>query len=155
MKMLYGQEERLLPWITQRIGVRSFMPDAKVIGLEREDGEVVVVVGYDRFTDGDVSVHIAYDRDKGPIPPGFWPAVYAYPFIQLDLVRVTSLVRSDNEPALKFCERQGFTREGVLRRGDIDADLVVFGMLREECHFLGEDFMRRYRELDKLEVPHG
>lgn len=153
--LLYGQEDRLLPWLTQRIGLRSLMPDAKAIGWARDDGEIVVVVGYDRFTDGDVCAHIAYDRDKGAIPPEFWPVVYSYPFIQLDLMRVTSLIRSDNEPALKFCLRQGFTREGVLRRGDIDADLLVLGMLREECHFLGEEFCARYREIDKLEVRHG
>ncbi len=141
MRMIYDQDEVLLRWLTQRIGVRALVSDAKAIGLANDDGEIVVVVGYDRFSDGDVCAHIAYDRDKGVIPPAFWSAVYAYPFLQLDLVRVTSLIRSDNVPAVAFCLRQGFTLEGRIRKGDVDCDMLVLGMLREECQFLPENII--------------
>lgn len=133
--MIYGRDEELLRWMTTRIGVRSLMPGARAIGLANEAGEVVVAVGYDRFSDGDCCAHVAYDRDKGAIPPEFWSAVYAFPFVQLDQVRVTSLIRTDNLPAIAFCLRQGFTLEGRIRKGDIDCDMLVLGMLREECPF--------------------
>lgn len=136
MKMIYRQDEALLQWLTQRIGVRALAADARAIGLANEAGEVVVVIGYDRFTDGDCCAHIAYEKDKGEIPPAFWTAVYAFPFIQLDLARVTSLIRTDNLPAIAFCMRQGFSLEGRIRKGDIDCDMLLLGMLREECPFL-------------------
>lgn len=136
MQMIYSQDETLLSWLVQRIGVRALVPGARAIGLANDLGEIVVVVGYDRFSDGDCCAHIAYDRDKGAIPPSFWSAVYAYAFIQMDLVRVTSLIRTDNLPAIAFCMRQGFTLEGRIRKGDIDCDMLVLGMLREECPFL-------------------
>jgi len=135
MQMIYGQDEALLDWLTRRIGVRALVSDARAIGLANNAGEIVVVVGYDRFSDGDCCAHIAYERDKGAIPAAFWSAVYAFPFVQLDLVRVTSLIRTDNLPAIAFCMRQGFTLEGRIRKGDIDCDMLVLGMLREECPF--------------------
>lgn len=139
-QIVYGQEDDFLPWLCQRIRTPALGHDAKAIGLMRGD-KIVAVVGYERFSGNDCSVHIAYDSEHGAIPPAFWTAVYAYPFNQLEQDRVTSLVRSDNVPAIRFCDRQGFAREGLLRRGAGDADLIVFGMLREECKFIQREFV--------------
>jgi hypothetical protein len=62
---------------------------------------------------------------------------FRYPFEQLGCKRVTGLVPARNEVAARFDEHLGFIYEGrirqVLPNGD---DLLVYGMLREECRFL-------------------
>ena len=63
---------------------------------------------------------------------------FAYPFIQLDCHRVTGLVRADNMEARRFDEHLGFKQEGVIRKGAADGtDMILYGMLKEECRFLG------------------
>jgi RimJ/RimL family protein N-acetyltransferase len=55
---------------------------------------------------------------------------------ELDLLRVELTTTSDNAPVHAFACSLGFTREGVLRKRDVErgrrVDVVVFGVLREE-----------------------
>ena len=74
---------------------------------------------------------------KGWINRAFLRAAFAYPFKQLGCTRVSGLVRADNYAAQQFDERLGFKREGLVRRGDDDGtDLIMYGMLREECKWI-------------------
>lgn len=52
-------------------------------------------------------------------------------------VRLTALVRPDNEPALRIIRHLGFQYEGYLRMGvEGRWDGMIFGMLRHECRYL-------------------
>lgn len=54
--------------------------------------------------------------------------------------RLTCMVSVDNERSLKFTRGIGWQQEGVLRKaGSEGEDLVVFGMLKEECEYLPPD----------------
>jgi RimJ/RimL family protein N-acetyltransferase len=133
-KLIYGEENRLLPWAQERIGV-SFRRDAYTIGLER-DGEIVAVVVYDSFSEADCCMHIASDGTGKWMNKSLLVAAFAYPFVQLQLRRVTGMVPAKNVAALNFDEHLGFVREGYHPNALPDDDLVSLGMLREDCRFL-------------------
>lgn len=64
---------------------------------------------------------------------------FAYPFIELDCRRVTTIVAKKHKRARKFNERLGFIQEGVCRKaapGGKD-NAIIYGMLKEECRWIG------------------
>lgn len=133
--LIYGREDQLLPWAQERIGV-IFRTDAKTIGLER-DGSLVAVVVYDGFSECDCNMHIASDGTRAWMSKSLLLSAFAYPFVQLGLLRVTGLVPASNEEALAFDENLGFVREGYHpKAGPAGADLISLGLLREHCRFI-------------------
>lgn len=62
--------------------------------------------------------------------------IFSYPFNDLACLRVTALVASDNTRSISLVERTGWKKEGLLRKGFGDVDMIVYGMLREECRWL-------------------
>lgn len=133
--LIYGQEDRLLPWAQERIGV-DFRKDAKTLGLEK-DGVIVAVVVFDNFSDYDLSMHIASDGSKLWLNKALLISAFSYPFIQLGLPRVTGMVPAENEDALRFDEHLGFVREGYHpKAGPGGKDLISMGMMREACRFI-------------------
>ncbi len=137
-QVIYGQEDRLLPWAQERIGVR-FRDDARTIGLER-DGEVRAVVVYDNFSDTDLCMHIASDGTRAWMSKALLLSAFGYPFSQLGKLRVTGLVPASNKAALSFDEHLGFKREGFHPlAGPNGDDLISLGMLRKDCRFIPEE----------------
>jgi RimJ/RimL family protein N-acetyltransferase len=133
--LIYGNEPRLLPWAQERIGV-TFRNDAKTIGLER-DGELCAVVVYDGFSECDCNMHIASDGTRAWMSKALLLSAFAFPFIQLGLLRLTGLVPADNQAALEFDENIGFVREGYHpKAGPGGKDLISLGMLRSACRFI-------------------
>jgi len=132
--LIYGQEDRLLPWAQAQIGT-TFRRDAYTIGLER-DGALVAVVVFDSFGECDVCMHIASDGTKAWMTKGLLLATFAYPFTQLGLRRVTAMVPAKNTAALAFDENIGFVREGYHPHACPDDDLISLGLLRENCRFI-------------------
>jgi RimJ/RimL family protein N-acetyltransferase len=138
--VIYGQEDRLLPWAQERIGV-TFRKDAFTIGLEKA-GELVAVVVYDNFSETDCCMHIASDGTGAWMSKDLLVRSFAYPFVQLGLLRVTGLVPANNDTALKFDENLGFVREGYHpKAAPGGGDLISLGMLRESCRFIPKEHM--------------
>lgn len=135
-KTIYGQDDRVSRWVAERID-EEFIGKVNTLGLE-EDGKLIAGVVFNQYTGPGIMAHVAADPTKRWMNRDFLYRAFAYPFIQLECRRVTGLVRVDNLPAQKFDEHLGFKREGVLRQAcDDGSDLIVYGMLREECRWLG------------------
>lgn len=140
-KLIYGEQERLLTWACQRIGIDRFRSDARAIGNER-DGELVAVVVFDGFSDVDCNMHIASDGTRQWMTRDLLVSSFAFPFIQCGMRRLTGLVPAGNADALAFDEHIGFRREGLHRKACADgSDLISMGLLRSECRFIP----KRYR----------
>lgn len=137
-QLIYGEEDRLLPWALERIGIEAFRRDAYSLGLERE-GELVAVVVYDGFSRCDCNMHLASDGSGKWMNKAILAASFAYPFIQLRLNRVTGLVPAKNDEALKLNEHLGFVREGLCPKALPDDDMVVMGLLRENCRWVPKE----------------
>jgi RimJ/RimL family protein N-acetyltransferase len=136
--VIYGQEERLLPWVAERMGIARFRRDAYSIGVER-DGELVGVVVYDTFSEADCCMHVASDGSGRWLTKEALVRFFAYPFVQLGLRRVTSPIGTKNAASMRFCEHLGFEREGFCRHGLPDDDVIVMGLIRENCRFIPQE----------------
>ena len=137
-ELIYGQDETLIEWAQKIIGCK-FRADATAIG-RASDGEILAVAVFDGFSECDCNIHIASDGSGHALSRGFLTAAFAYPFIQLNMRRVTGLVPASNTKALKFDYHLGFVFEGRCRNALPNDDIIILGMLREECPFLPEKY---------------
>jgi hypothetical protein len=65
-------------------------------------------------------------------------AVFGYVFKQLGCKRCTSIVKKNNTRSRAFLEALNFKLEGCVRKGyDGDKDALIYGLLAEDCQFLG------------------
>lgn len=135
MSLIYGQDETLLPWACERIGIHRFRYDAKAIGRE-VDGELVAVVVYDGFSDCDCNMHVASNGGGHWLSRELLVHSFAYPFLQLEKRRVTAPVAAGNKDAIRFNLHLGFKMEGVCKDGAPDDDLIIMGMTRANCRFI-------------------
>ena len=138
-ELVYDDSGQMIEWASKIIG---FQPrsDAVAVGW-REHGELRAVVLYDNFSACDCNIHIASDGTGNWLRRAFLVTCFMHPFAQWGLRRVTGLVPAKNTDALRFDLHLGFEQEGYLRHALPDDDLVLLGMLRENCRFIPE----RYR----------
>lgn len=140
-KLIYDDQERLLQWACERIGIARFREDAVAIGSACGE-ELKAVSVFDTFTAVDCCMSIASDGSGHWLTRGFLVASFAYPFIQCDMRRISSFVSVNNKRAIKFDEHIGWVREGLHRKASLGGeDLISMGMLRSECRFIPQ----RYR----------
>ena len=63
---------------------------------------------------------------------------FIYPFLQVGCARVSARVAESNTLMVKTALHMGFRIEGRIRQGyDGAQDFILFGMLRDECPWLG------------------
>ena len=136
--MIVFDRQRCLDFAESRLGHRDWGEWSQTIGYER-NGRLLAVVIYNHMSESDISMHVvAIPRARWCVPE-FLEAVFRYPFVQLNLRRVTGFVPADNEPALKLDLHLGFRYEGRMRQAGPDGqDVIVLGMLRKECRFYGQ-----------------
>lgn len=123
------------------VNVRQGYPPAaswgtfNALGLVR-GGRMVAGVIYNDYAGSNVYMHIGAEDGCRWMTQGFLYAAFDYPFNQLELQRVTALVKSKNSRAVSFIEHLGFEPEGKLRHYFKNDDALIFGMLRDRCRFL-------------------
>lgn len=107
--------------------------DYTVLGNWLNDKLVGAVV-YSRWSDWDVNMHMAGEGNW--LTRDFLFAAFDYPFNQVGCRRVTGLVEARNFRARRVDEKLGFKLEGRMLHGCPSGDLLVYGMLRENCRWL-------------------
>ena len=130
-------DDRLLDWIAARIP--SVGPNhgwhgrAHAIGIGL-DGEIIAgmaLMNVDR-QHGNAEIAMAASTPR-------WASrstirkLLEYPFCQLGLRRVTTIIAASNATALKMNRQMGFKQEGIMRFGMGDEDAIIMGLLREEA----------------------
>lgn len=103
------------------------------LGVVR-DGTLIGGVVYHGYRQGvEVQVSIAFERG-GFLP---WRALFAYPFNELGVPRITAIVGRKNKPSRKLVEKLGFTLEGMHPKGiDGIEDAFSYGLLKENCRWI-------------------
>lgn len=105
------------------------------LGIEK-DGEILAGCVYRNYYKHDIEMLFAA-KDPSWASKEALRMFFAYPFLQLGVVRVTAIAAKANKKARKFIERSGFKLEGRIRRGmDGVDDAFVYGMLYRECKWL-------------------
>lgn len=123
-----------LLWAGDIIGT-GFRPDAKAI-TRLDHGVIRAVVIFDGFSECDCNMHVATDGSGTAISKRLFQEAFWYPFVTAGLRRVTGLVDSRNKKAIEFDRHLGFVYEGLCRNALPDGDIVIMGMLREDCRFI-------------------
>lgn len=136
--VVFDDPAACLAWAARRIGIRQFREDARAIGWER-GGSIIAVAAWDTFSPGTCCMHIASDGSGPWLTREFLGAMFAYPFVQLRLRRVTGLIAASNRASLRFARHIGFHDEGLMHEEAPDGDMVVLGMLRRECRWIAEE----------------
>ena len=126
--------EAVAQWALSRMAYPTRWPHFQAIGLERDAGLVAAVI-YENFSLADVNMHIV-SEGKHWLSRKYLAVCFAYPFLQLGLRRVTGLIPAKNQQSLRFAKHLGFEVEGLARNALPDDDVVITGMLREECRFI-------------------
>lgn len=136
MEIITLQDARLLAWAEARLGLQWRRDQCRwVAGLAA--GGVVFVVVYSRFSKRNCELTIATDGSKRWATKKSLRAIFATPFVQWNLRRVTFVARADNLASRDMLLRLGAVEEGRIRKTfDGDVDGVVFGMLKEECRWI-------------------
>lgn len=136
-RVIWDEPERVGAWVAQRVAATTFGPFT-AIGLE-EEGELIAGIVYNMFTGPSINMHVALAPGKRFLTREHLAIAFGYPFNQLKCNRITGRVHAGNKLAQRFDEHLGFIREGVERQGAADgADILLYGMLRSECRWLGE-----------------
>lgn len=123
-------------WVRQQIGLKWSWPGAFTISIW-QDCEILGAVVYESFDEISVSCHIAGVHGAKWMTKLYLKTIFAYPFEQLKVRRINVCVAESNRPSAKLVQHMGFKFEGRVRQGAPDGgDLIIYGMLREECRFL-------------------
>lgn len=125
-------------WVANQIwGSPEFSP-CQAIGVER-DGALIAGVVYHDFRGIDLQMSCA-SIDPRWLSKERLRIFFAYPFTQCGCLRVSTVAARANKRARRLNEGLGFKLEGVARKAWQGKDACLYGMLREECHWLGEDY---------------
>jgi hypothetical protein len=128
LTIIFDDDARVCAWLDAQMGLSSPSAAKTAIGCERE-GELVAAVAFDCLTDNNVFAHLASTVPTG-VPWELLSACYVYVFEQLQLERVSLLVRADNDRAVRFIEKWGAQPEARLTRGTKTADQLIYVLWR-------------------------
>lgn len=137
-KLIYDQSERVVAFMREQLQFDpAWNTDVQAIGIEDETGRLLAGICYEGFTLCDVNMHVAsLPGVKNWTSREAFVRVFHYPFVDMGLRRVTGLVPSKNKRAMRLDLHMGFQVEGVMRNALPDDDMIVLGLLRENCRFL-------------------
>jgi len=138
---VFGDRGRVGKWVMERIPGMEMDDglDYEAIGVCSDEGELIAGVVFNHFTGYDISMHVAADRGRLWATPGVMKTIFGYPFNQLQCRRVTGFVSAINKATLRFDLKIGFVIEGRLRDATPEGDMIVIGMTRNECRWLGNN----------------
>lgn len=143
-RFIYGQDRDMAAWAAAQICAGGGFPaDVRAIGVERDD-KLIAVTLWHGFCLRDVTMSIATNRSRRCASREFLFRSFAYPFLQLDLPRVTCKVDEGSDDSVRLARHLGFALEGRMRSAaPAGRDVLLFGMLRSECRWIGLDTARR------------
>lgn len=134
MRLVFGDDRAVSDWVANRIEeIETFGPCA-AIGVADGNRPVAGVVYHEyieKYKTMQISVAATTPRwaQKGIIY-----ALLSYPFDQVGVRKLWSVVRSGNERALKFNLGLGFKQEGILSRHYGKEHAIVTRMFDKEFH---------------------
>lgn len=128
-------DPRVGEWVREKIPKVACWTEGFKSLAAVEGDEILGAVVYDAFTPYECCIHVRLDK-PGCKAPEVLRAVFAYPFEQLGLKRLTGLVSASNDKGRALCVWLGFRHEGRKELALGDEDELVFGMTRERCPWL-------------------
>lgn len=136
-RVLFGADQAVgdfvrarVPWMQER-GFGPFVG----LGIIQHDRLVAGIV-FHNYRGHDMDMAVAADG-LTMMTPAMLRTIYAYPFHQVGVLRLTAITARANKRTRKLIEATGFKLEGVHRKAmDGRQDAMSYGLLRDECRWL-------------------
>jgi RimJ/RimL family protein N-acetyltransferase len=136
MRLLFGHDRELARWAAARIphmGADADFGPCAALGVVGEDGRLLGAVVFSSYYPRYRSIEISFAAASPRwLTLRLVRQILAYPFTQLDCIRVTAVTPKRERRARRFIEDFGFKREGLVRKGFGGDDAVVYGLLKAE-----------------------
>ncbi len=136
MKLLVGYDAAVAAFVAERIPQVNRGDDfgpSTAIGVVNRRGDLVAGVIFHGFIRPYRCIEASFAADCASwLTRPLATEIMAYPFGQLKVQRVGTRTPKRNRRARDFIERFGFKREGLIRKGFGDDDMVLSGMLASE-----------------------
>lgn len=122
-------------WVEERLNLR--FEKAAGIGVAL-DGQLVAGVVYSEYRPNVPAIDASIvSTDPAWASRSVLRAIFAYPFNQLGVERLSATTAKRNKTAREFLVRLGFQLEGIGRRAfPGGGDAAVYSILRNECRWI-------------------
>ncbi len=135
MILVPGYDLAVSRWVGEQLGIKDFGP-CRTVGVIDDAGDLVAGIVFNNHRYPGIEATIASVTPRW-CNHRILRGIFSLPFEQWGCTRVTAVVESVNQPARAFVQKIGFRQEGVMRRAfPSGEDAVIYGLLREECHWL-------------------
>ena len=138
MRLVLGQDEAVGVFASQKLGI-SIVPPYTSMGIVDDADELIGAIVYNHYNKFDIEISF---YGPGTMHRRFIRAAFAYPFEQLNVLRLTAKTKRSNKTMCKLLPRLGFVFEATLKnhfgptRGD---DAILYRMSRAEAaKWIGE-----------------
>ena len=141
LQIITEPKEQIAQYVIERINSTSTPDDLfryTALGLLK-DNKLVAGLIYTDYVGTSIDIHIGAHPNKRWMTKELLIMIFHYPFIQLGVQRITAKIASKNKDARNLAERWGFTQEGAMREAIKDDDLIIYGMLKNECKWIEND----------------
>lgn len=144
MHLVYGLEEHIGHYLSahfpELMAAGEYMPH-RAVGLVDDEGILIGAVGLTWLNPWDAELSIHLDQ-PACLSRAILRGAFTYWFVTLGALRLTCHVRKSNKRARHYVERLGWKIEGCKRKGfDGKRDCIIYGLLRENCAWLGKGEM--------------
>lgn len=131
-------KQKFYDWLKPRADVDLELSSSSYMGFE-ENGKILGVVFFSDYDNHNIFIHLAIDNPKICQKKNI-RLMFDYVFNQAKCKRVTATCDDSRDRIKKLVEGVGFKKEGLIRnminRNDKDIDVVVYGMLNNECRWI-------------------
>jgi len=128
-------KEAIAEFVKKTIGETQPYENYSAIGLVKNDLLVAGAI-YNHYNGSDININFAAEPGARWMTREFLYACFDYPFNQLTCRRASVLVPKKNKTARKFTVHLGFEYEGNMRKALPNDDMIIYGLLKENCKWL-------------------
>ena len=133
MKLVLGLDYAVAQWVSFNIPHSNGFGPCTAIGIMDANEELAGGVVFNNYQPEYGGIEISFvARSPKCLTKNIICGIFAYPFDQLRVKRVTAVTPRKAASARRFLEKFGFKREGVLRRGFGNDDAIIYGLLEKE-----------------------
>ena len=126
--------EPVCQWVAKGINAR-YAPGDTAVGWLDESGQLVAGILYTDYTRSSICLTARVTNPRAVTREWLF-AIFDYPFNQLCVKRITSIISTGNPVSIKTSEHLGWKRETTLADYFPDGDGIVYIMRREDCRWL-------------------
>ena len=130
--------EHVCKWVAERLGGKYVRGSAAGIGwYDLKSQEIIAGAYYDSYNGSSCHIAVAAIPGKRWLKREFLWYMFYYPFMELKVNKLLSVVDSTNLDSIKFTENLGAIRQTTITKaGKNGCDMLVYAIDKDDCRFL-------------------